>query len=162
MQRRSCTRQLSSRGAICAGCGLETACANARGRRRQPGEAIPGLRSRHVARAFAVRGRQRLGRGRLDGRARPNAERPVQGLPTSQRLFEQFRLFHRKDKADDLMAATRYGVMMRRYAQTVRARRNFYRRLDLPKRPSHDVDSVKDFTSAEPLVCYGVNCSLAL
>jgi len=37
--------------------------------------------------------------------------------------FEEFRLYHRKDglivtKVDDLMAATRYGMMMRRYAKT--------------------------------------------
>lgn len=37
--------------------------------------------------------------------------------------FEEFRLYHRKDglivtKVDDLMAATRYGMMMRRHAKT--------------------------------------------
>jgi phage terminase large subunit-like protein len=37
--------------------------------------------------------------------------------------FEEFRLYHRKDglivaKVDDLMAATRYGMMMRRFAKT--------------------------------------------
>jgi Terminase RNaseH-like domain len=37
--------------------------------------------------------------------------------------FEEFRLYHRKDgrvvkEGDDLMAATRYGVMMLRYART--------------------------------------------
>jgi hypothetical protein len=37
--------------------------------------------------------------------------------------FEEFRLYHRKDglivtKVDDLMAATRYGMMMRRKAKT--------------------------------------------
>jgi phage terminase large subunit-like protein len=38
--------------------------------------------------------------------------------------FEEFRLYHRKDgkvvkEGDDLMAATRYGVMMLRYAETL-------------------------------------------
>jgi phage terminase large subunit-like protein len=37
--------------------------------------------------------------------------------------FEEFRLYHRKDgrivdKVDDLLAATRYGIMMRRHAKT--------------------------------------------
>ena len=37
--------------------------------------------------------------------------------------FEEFRLYHRKDgiivkKSDDLMSATRYGMMMRRFATT--------------------------------------------
>jgi hypothetical protein len=37
--------------------------------------------------------------------------------------FEEFRLYHRKDglvvkQADDLMSATRYGMMMRRFAKT--------------------------------------------
>jgi hypothetical protein len=39
--------------------------------------------------------------------------------------FEEFRLYHRKDgrvhkEGDDLMSATRYAVMMLRYAQTLR------------------------------------------
>jgi hypothetical protein len=39
--------------------------------------------------------------------------------------FEEFRLYHRKDgrvhkEGDDLMSATRYAVMMLRYAQTSR------------------------------------------
>ncbi len=38
--------------------------------------------------------------------------------------FEEFRLFHRKDgkvvkEGDDLLAATRYGVMMLRFAEQV-------------------------------------------
>lgn len=37
--------------------------------------------------------------------------------------WEEFRMYHRKDglivkMGDDLMSATRYGVMMRRYAKT--------------------------------------------
>jgi hypothetical protein len=37
--------------------------------------------------------------------------------------FEEFRLYHRKDgrvhkEGDDLMSATRYGMMMLRYART--------------------------------------------
>ena len=37
--------------------------------------------------------------------------------------FEEFRLYHRKDgrvhkEGDDLMSATRYAIMMLRYAQT--------------------------------------------
>ncbi len=42
--------------------------------------------------------------------------------------FEEFRLYHRKDgrvhkEGDDLMSATRYAVMMLRYAETSRPRR---------------------------------------
>ena len=38
--------------------------------------------------------------------------------------FEEFRLYHRKDGkvvkvGDDLMSATRYGVMMLRYAELI-------------------------------------------
>ena len=48
--------------------------------------------------------------------------------------FEEFRLYHRKDgkvvkEYDDLMAATRYGVMMLRHATTAAARKNFGRPL---------------------------------
>jgi len=40
-----------------------------------------------------------------------------------QDWFEEFRLYHRKDglvvkMTDDLMSATRYGMMMRRFAKT--------------------------------------------
>jgi hypothetical protein len=46
--------------------------------------------------------------------------------------FEEFRLYHRKDgrvhkEGDDLMSATRYAVMMLRYAET-----------PLPRRPLSD------------------------
>jgi hypothetical protein len=42
--------------------------------------------------------------------------------------FEEFRLYHRKDgkvfkENDDLMSATRYAVMMLRYAETARRHR---------------------------------------
>jgi phage terminase large subunit-like protein len=42
--------------------------------------------------------------------------------------FEEFRLFHRKDgkvvkQGDDLMSATRYGVMMLRFAETIYRKR---------------------------------------
>jgi phage terminase large subunit-like protein len=48
--------------------------------------------------------------------------------------FEEYRLYHRKDgrvvkEGDDLMSATRYGVMMLRHARTEAGRRNFNRRL---------------------------------
>ena len=53
--------------------------------------------------------------------------------------FEEFRLYHRKDGkvvklADDLLAATRYGIMMLRFARPLRARRDFYRPLEWPDR----------------------------
>ena len=49
--------------------------------------------------------------------------------------FEEFRLYHRKDgkvvkEGDDLMAATRYALMMLRFARTESAWRNFHRKLD--------------------------------
>src|SRR5215510_468024 len=47
--------------------------------------------------------------------------------------FEEFRLYHRKDgrvhkEGDDLMSATRYAVMMLRYAATSLPRRAYRRR----------------------------------
>jgi hypothetical protein len=44
--------------------------------------------------------------------------------------WEEFRLYHRKDGLivdinDDLMSATRYGVMMIRYAETITPKREF-------------------------------------
>jgi phage terminase large subunit-like protein len=56
--------------------------------------------------------------------------------------WEEFRLYHRKDgkvvkEGDDLMAATRYGLMMLRYARTETAHRSFHR--DLSKMPMHGV-----------------------
>jgi phage terminase large subunit-like protein len=47
--------------------------------------------------------------------------------------FEEFRLYHRKDgkvvkEGDDLLAATRYGVMMLRYAEQIYRKREVYPR----------------------------------
>jgi hypothetical protein len=44
--------------------------------------------------------------------------------------FDEFRLYHRKDgkvhkEGDDILSATRYAVMMLRYAQTSRQRRRY-------------------------------------
>ena len=52
--------------------------------------------------------------------------------------FEEFRLYHRQDgkvvkEGDDLMAATRYALMMLRWARTETARRNFHREIKYPK-----------------------------
>jgi phage terminase large subunit-like protein len=52
--------------------------------------------------------------------------------------FEEFRLYHRRDgkvvkERDDLMSATRYAVMMLRYARTTEAAANFNRRIIYPK-----------------------------
>ena len=52
--------------------------------------------------------------------------------------WEEFRLYHRKDgkvvkEGDDLMAATRYALMMLRHASTARSFRNFHRKLVYPK-----------------------------
>ena len=52
--------------------------------------------------------------------------------------FEEFRLYHRKDgkvvkEGDDLMAATRYAVMMLRYASTKAAYDGFRRVIKYPK-----------------------------
>ncbi len=49
--------------------------------------------------------------------------------------FDEFRLYHRKDgkvvkEGDDLMAATRYAVMMLRHARTATARDQFNRKLE--------------------------------
>jgi terminase large subunit-like protein len=51
--------------------------------------------------------------------------------------WEEFRLYHRKDgrvfkERDDLMSATRYAVMMLRYARSVQASRAFNRDLHYP------------------------------
>jgi phage terminase large subunit-like protein len=50
----------------------------------------------------------------------------------------EFRLYHRKDgrvvkEGDDLLSATRYGVMMLRYARTEQARRRFSGPIEYPK-----------------------------
>jgi hypothetical protein len=43
--------------------------------------------------------------------------------------FEEYRLYHRKDGlivklADDLLSATRYALMMRRFAEAERSRKH--------------------------------------
>jgi Terminase RNaseH-like domain len=52
--------------------------------------------------------------------------------------WEEFRLYHRKDgkvvkEGDDLMAATRYALMMLRYARTKRDHDSFRRKIEYPK-----------------------------
>jgi phage terminase large subunit-like protein len=51
--------------------------------------------------------------------------------------FEEFRLYHRKDgrvvkEGDDLMAATRYALMMLRHARTATARDTFRGKIEMP------------------------------
>jgi phage terminase large subunit-like protein len=51
--------------------------------------------------------------------------------------FEEFRLYHRKDgrvvkEGDDLMAATRYALMMLRHARTAATLESFRRRIVMP------------------------------
>ena len=53
--------------------------------------------------------------------------------------WEEFRLYHRKDgkvvkEGDDLLAASRYAIMMLRFARTETQRRNFHREIKYPKR----------------------------
>jgi hypothetical protein len=52
--------------------------------------------------------------------------------------WEEFRLYHRKDglvvkDGDDLMCATRYALMMLRFASTEKSYRDFRRPLNYPK-----------------------------
>ena len=52
--------------------------------------------------------------------------------------WEEFRLYHRKDglvhkEGDDLMAATRYAIMMLRHASTAKSYKDFRRPLVYPK-----------------------------
>ena len=52
--------------------------------------------------------------------------------------WDEFRLYHRKDgkvvkEGDDLMSATRYAVMMLRFASTKAAYDNFRRKIVYPK-----------------------------
>jgi hypothetical protein len=52
--------------------------------------------------------------------------------------FEEFRLYHRKDgkvvkEGDDLMAATRYAIMMLRFASKARSYHSFRRKIVYPK-----------------------------
>jgi hypothetical protein len=51
--------------------------------------------------------------------------------------WEEFRLYHRKDgrvfkEGDDLMSATRYGLMMLRFARTMQHHALFSRKLEYP------------------------------
>jgi len=53
--------------------------------------------------------------------------------------WEEFRLYHRKDgkvvkEGDDLMCATRYALMMLRFAQTIRGYNKFRGKLNYSKR----------------------------
>jgi Terminase RNaseH-like domain len=53
--------------------------------------------------------------------------------------WEEFRLYHRRDgkvvkEGDDLMAATRYAIMMLRHAATTKSYHSFRRKLVYPKR----------------------------
>ena len=52
--------------------------------------------------------------------------------------FEEFRLYHRRDgrvvkEGDDLMAATRYALMMLRHARTTAALDSFRSRIAMPQ-----------------------------
>jgi phage terminase large subunit-like protein len=52
--------------------------------------------------------------------------------------FDEFRLYHRKDgkvvkEYDDLLCASRYALMMKRYANTAQARRDFNRKIEYPR-----------------------------
>ena len=58
-------------------------------------------------------------------------------IPVPHR-WEEFRLYHRKDgkvvkEGDDLMCATRYGLMMLRHANTKAAHDRWRREIDYPK-----------------------------
>jgi Terminase RNaseH-like domain len=60
----------------------------------------------------------------LPGTTRTSRSPQFKVYNTLNDWFEEFRLYHRKDgkvfkEHDDLMAATRYAVMMLRYAQTL-------------------------------------------
>jgi phage terminase large subunit-like protein len=53
--------------------------------------------------------------------------------------LDEFRLYHRKDgkvvkELDDLLCASRYAMMMKRFAKTAQARKAFYAPLEYPKR----------------------------
>jgi hypothetical protein len=58
-----------------------------------------------------------------------------------QDWWQEFRLYHRANgkvvkEGDDLMAATRYAIMMLRYARTRTAAANFNRRIEYPSAKS--------------------------
>jgi len=61
----------------------------------------------------------------------------LRGVRDLEDWFQKFRLHHRKDgkvvkKGDDLMSATRYGVMMLRFARSVVATERFNRDIVYP------------------------------
>ena len=61
--------------------------------------------------------------------------------------FEEFRIYHRKDgkvvkECDDLMSATRYGVMMLRFARSVQVARRRARSLTFSPRTAPSTDSI--------------------
>jgi hypothetical protein len=52
--------------------------------------------------------------------------------------FDEYRLYHRREgkvfkENDDLLWATRYAIMSLRHAQSIRAYRNFRRKIVYPK-----------------------------
>ena len=62
--------------------------------------------------------------------------------------FDEFRLYHRKDgkvhkEGDDLMSATRYAVMMLRYARTAAEHDRFNRRIVYPNTMLHECKALK-------------------
>ena len=64
---------------------------------------------------------------------------PIKVFKHHNDWWEEFRLYHRKDgkvvkEGDDLMCATRYALMMLRFAQTIRAHHNVRGKFNYPKR----------------------------
>ena len=81
---------------------------------------ILGAFGAHALRATFEDGSNGLEAGVSQMLDRMRSRRP-RVFSTLEPWFREFRLYHRKDgiivkKADDLMAATRYGMMMRRFA----------------------------------------------
>jgi hypothetical protein len=88
----------------------------------------------------------------MRGSRAPDLPDPGRGAPFQVRMeagrfkvfkylndwFDEFRLYHRKDgkvhkEGDDLMSATRYAVMMLRYARTAAEHDRFNRRIVYPQ-----------------------------
>jgi Terminase RNaseH-like domain len=71
--------------------------------------------------------------------------------------WEEFRLYHRKDgkvvkEGDDLMAATRYGCMMPRFAQTKRrSTTSFALQFNIRGFPLHEEDQIQKTAVIENL-----------
>jgi hypothetical protein len=71
----------------------------------------------------------------------PNNESITLGIDAIRACFSsctRFRLYHHKEGkvvklGDDLMSATRYAFMMRRYAQTVTSYRDFRAKIEYPR-----------------------------